>query len=175
MKHLVKLSGIAVVLLVLFTACEKEETNLQNLEGIYEGTLTGGSQKSAQEGTEGTPATTEVTVTGENKIQVYCYSENFDTTFVMNYYEHNDSAYVCYTGEAFEETYGHMLGNGHMGGMMDDMHDGETEWMHHMDEEHENGDEHYGGFDMMSHSFSYTFIMNPDSASDYMHFEGKKQ
>lgn len=132
-------------------------------------------QKSAQDGADGIPATTEVTITGKNEVQLHCYSENFDTTFVMNYYAHNDSVYVCYTGEAFEEMYGHMLGNGHMGGMMDDMHNGETEWMHHMDEEHEDGDEHYGGFDMMSHSFSYTFIMNPDNASDDIHFEGTKQ
>ncbi len=33
MKHLVKLSGIAVALLVVFTACEKEETNLKTVEG----------------------------------------------------------------------------------------------------------------------------------------------
>jgi hypothetical protein len=55
--------------------------------------------------------------------------------------------------------YGHMLGEGHNGGMMDDMHESETEWMHHMDEEHDEGDGHFGGFDMGNHSFSYTFQM----------------
>lgn len=32
---------------------------------------------------------------------------------------------------------------GHHGGMMDDMHDGETQWMHHMNEEHDDVDRKY--------------------------------
>ena len=175
MKYLVKISGIAIALLVLFTACEKEETNETDIEGVYDGILTGLQTKSTEIASENNPATSEITITGENEIQVHCYSENFDTTFVMNYYHHNDSAYVCYTGDDFEEMYGHMLGEGHMGGMMDDMHNGETEWMHHMDEEHDEGDEHFGGFDMINHSFSYTFQMNKSDSSDDLHFQGVKQ
>jgi hypothetical protein len=175
MKHLVKLSGLAVVLLVLFTACNKEETNVTDVEGVYEGTLTDLITKSSDGFAESISATTEITETGENEIQVYCYSENFDTTFMMNYYHHNDSAYVCFTGDDFEEMYGHMLGGGHMGGMMDDMHNGETEWMHHMGEEHDEGDEHFGGFDITNHSFSYTFQMNRSDSSDDKHFQGIKQ
>lgn len=177
MKHLVKFSGIAMALLVLFTACQKEETNESNptVDGVYEGTLTGLQTKSADGTTESKAATSEITITGENEIQVHCYSENFDTTFVMNYYMDNDSAYVCYTGDDFEEMYGHMLGGGHMSGMMDDMHDGETQWMHHMDEEHEEGDEHFGGFNMANHSFSYTFQMNRNDSSDDLYFQGAKQ
>ncbi|SFF08509.1 hypothetical protein [Thermophagus xiamenensis] len=93
----------------------------------------------------------------------------------MNYYQHHDSAYVCDTGNDFEEMYGHMLGNGHAGGMMDDMYNGETQWMHHKSEEHDEDDEHFGGFDMGNHSFSYTFRMNPDDNSDDLHFQGIKQ
>ncbi len=37
--------------------------------------------------------------------------------------------------------------------------DGETEWQHHMDDEHQPGDEHFGGFDMGNHSFGYSFQM----------------
>ncbi|MFO7790983.1 MAG: hypothetical protein R6V32_10465, partial [Bacteroidales bacterium] len=93
-----------------------------------------------------------------------------------NYYEHHDSAYVCFTGERFEEMYGHMLGKGHMmGGMMGDIGNGETEWMHHMDEEHDEGDEHFGGFDMDHHTFSYTFHMNDGHEPRFMHFEGVKE
>jgi hypothetical protein len=175
MKHLVKLSGMAVALLVLLTACQKKETNETIIEGVYEGTLTGLQTKSANEAAEGKMATSEISITGENEIQVHCYSENFDTTFVMNYYMDNDSAYVCYTGDDFEEMYGHMLGDGHMGGMMGDMQSGETEWMHHMDEEHDESDEHFGGFDMANHSFSYTFQMNRNDSSDDLHFKGIKQ
>lgn len=174
MKHLVKILGLAVALLVLFTACEKEETNLQTVEGIYNGTLSG-LQKSTKVVADSKPATTEITVTGENKIQIHSYAEGLDTIFMLNYYKNIDSTYVCFTGEDFEEMYGHALGEGHMGGMMEDMHNDETQWMHHMKEEHQEGDEHFGGFDMVNHSFSYTFQMNSDDSSDDMHFKGIKQ
>ena len=73
-----------------------------------------------------------------------------DTTFVLNHYEHNDSVMVCLNGEAFEEMYGHMMGhggnmgNGNSGGMMGGMNNGSSEWMNHMNNEHEEGDEHFG-------------------------------
>ncbi len=175
MKHIVKFSGVAIALLVLFTACEKEETNETIIEGVYEGTLTGLQTKSTDGTSESKTATSEITITGENEIQVHCYSENFDTTFMMNYYMENDSAYVCYTGDDFEEMYGYMLGDNHMGSMMGDMQSGETEWMHHLDEEHDEGDEHFGGFDMANHSFSYTFQMNKNDSSDDLRFQGIKQ
>lgn len=175
MKHLLKISGVAVALLVLLTACDKNETNTPTVNGTYEGTLSGLQSKSPGGLTASEPATAEITVTSENQIRVDCYSDSFDTTFMMNYYMDNDSAYVCYTGDDFEEMYGHMLGEGHNGGMMDDMHNGETEWMHHMDEEHDDGDEHFGGFDMDNHSFSYTFQMNSTDSSDDLQFQGIKQ
>lgn len=177
MKNFGKLSGIAVAFLVLFTACEKEKTNESNptFDGIYVGTLTGPPNKSTMGVAESKPTTTEITITGENKIQVFCYSEGFDTTFMMNYYHHGDSTFVCYTGDDFEDMYGHMLGEDHMGGMMDDMHDNETQWMHHMSEEHDEGDEHFGGFNMANHSFSYKFQMNKNNSSDDLHFQGIKK
>jgi hypothetical protein len=172
MEYLVKLSGMAVALLVLLTACQTKETNKPIIEGVYEGTVTGLQTESTDGTTESKTSVSEIIVTGENEIQVHCYSENFDTTFVMNYYMDNDSAYVCYTGDEFEKMYSHILGEGHMRGMMEDMHKGETEWMHHMNEEHHNGDEHFGGFDLKNHSFSYTFQMNRSDASDDLHFKG---
>lgn len=175
MNYLVKCSGMVVALLVLFSACEKDKTNETNIEGIYKGTLSGLQTKNTNGTAEIKSATSQITMTGENEIQVHCYAEGFDTTFMMNYYQHNDSAYVCYTGNNFEVMYGHMLGDGRMGGMMDDKHNGQTQWMHHMDEEHKAGDEHFGGFDMTNHSFSYTFQMNADNPSDDRHFEGIKQ
>lgn len=175
MKHLLKFSGIAVALLVLFTACKKEKTNDPTVDGIYEGTLTSSQVKSTLEIGKSEMASAEITFTGKNQIQVHCFSDGLDTTFKMNYYHHNDSTYVCYTGDDFEEMYGHMLGEGHIGSMMDNMHDGETEWMHHMSEEHDGGDEHFGGFDKGNHHFSYTFQMNRNDSSDDLYFQGKKQ
>ncbi|MCF8224799.1 MAG: hypothetical protein K9J30_02855 [Bacteroidales bacterium] len=175
MKNLVIISGIVVALLVLFTACEKGETNEPELEGVYQGTLTSVTKKSDNGISDQIDATSEISITGENEIQVHCYADGFDTTYIMNYYQHYESVFVCNTGSFFEEIYGHMLGAGHMGGMMDDMHDGETEWMHHMDEEHDEDDEHFGGFDMANNSFSYTFQMNRNDSSDDLHFQGIKQ
>lgn len=181
MKKVVKTIWFAAVALVLFTACEKEESvekiKEKSVEGVYNGTLTEEGTKSATGITESmTEATAEVTIVGENEIQVNCYTSDWDTTFMLNYYEHQDSAYVCFTGERFEEMYGHMLGGGHMmGGMMGDIGEGETEWMHHMDEEHDKGDEHFGGFNMDDHSFSYTFQMNEGHEPYYLHFKGTKE
>lgn len=178
MKNLVKTIWLAAAALVLFTACEKEE-ELQDksVEGRYIGTLTENGTKSANGIAESmVEATAEVTVTGENEIQVNCYTSDFDTTIMLNYYEDQDSAYVCFTGEDFEEMYGHMLGGGHMmGGMMGDIGEGETEWMHHMDEEHDEDDEHFGGFDMDHHTFSYTFRMKNGGNPYELHFQGSKQ
>ena len=178
MKNLVKTGWMIAAVMLLFAACEKEESDeLQDnsVEGTYTGTLTEEGTKSAN-GISGSmaEATAEVTVVGENEIQVNCYTADFDTTFMLNYYEHHDSAYVCFTGERFEEMYGHMLGGGHMmgGGMMGDISNGETQWQHHMGDEHDENDEHFGGFNMEDHSFSYTFEM--PHGNDLM-FRGTKQ
>ena len=65
-----------------------------------------------------------------------------------------------------------MPGTGHLSdGMMSDNQNGETEWEHHMSDEHNEGDEHFGGFDMLNHSYGYTFNWN---GMDY-HFQGTKK
>ncbi|HKJ79238.1 MAG TPA: hypothetical protein VKA10_06870, partial [Prolixibacteraceae bacterium] len=181
-KNLLKTGWMIAAALLLLAACEKEESNEEvqdnSIEGIYTGTLSEEGTKSANGFSESmAEATAEVSIVGENEIQVNCYTSDFDTTFMLNYYEHQDNAFVCFTGERFEEMYGHMLGRGHMmgGGMMGDIQNGETEWQHHMDEEHNEGDEHFGGFDMDHHTFTYTFnMMDGDSPYNLM-FQGSKQ
>lgn len=167
-----KLFGLAVALLILITACEKEETNPINLtiEGIYEGTLANLSGD-----IENKIAVSEIIITEENTIQLHCFAEGFDSTFMMNYYNQHDSVYVCYTGIDFNEMYGHQLGEGHSGCMMCNMQSGETEWGHHMSEEHNPGDMHFGGFDVTNHSFSFTFQMNRNDFSDDLYFHGVKK
>jgi hypothetical protein len=93
----------------------------------------------------------------------------------MNFYNHNNRVYLCNTGDDFEEMYAHMPGSGHLGGMMDDMHVGETQWIHQMNKEHNDGDEHFGGFDMANYSLLYTFQMNRSDSSDDLYFQGVKQ
>jgi len=61
---------------------------------------------------------------------------------------------VCYTGADFEDMYGHMLGEGHMG---DNMQGNNIEWMQHLNNDHQQGDEHFGSFNMQDHSFNFLF------------------
>jgi hypothetical protein len=175
MRKIKGISILAVITLVVLAACEKtDELSVNSIVGTYVGTLTSGNDLKSQsvEGHGDDDATAEVTKTSDGKIKVHCYSSELDTTFMLDYYEHNDSIKVCLNGDDFENMYGHMMGQDHMsGGMMGDMNNGETEWMHHMNDEHDEGDEHFGGFDMMRHSFSYTFKMND---GDY-HFQGTKK
>jgi len=160
MKHS-KLLLIAVIAFSFYACDKSEELEIDDIAGTYIGSLTNSNLKSAlDEGHVSDNATADVKHMGEGQIQVHCYSADFDTTIVLDYYHNNDSVMVCLTGDDFTNMYGHMKGEGHMsGGMMGDMHDDETEWMHHMDDEHQNGDEHFGGFHPESQSFEYTFFM----------------
>lgn len=168
---------LVIALLAGFLACNKtEETPQDNsIEGTYKGTLTA-SLKSAEGLFPGSAdATAVVNKSGDELIEVHCFTDEIDTTFMLNYYENNDSVMVCLTGDAFGEMYGHMMGQGHMGGgMMGDINPNETEWQHHLNDEHQPGDEHFGGFDMMNHSFGYTFEMMDGENHYSVHFEGTK-
>jgi hypothetical protein len=68
---------------------------------------------------------------------------------------------VCLTGEDFENMYGYMHGEGMMSGKgtdMDDMNNGNTEWMQHLNAAHNPDEEHYlSGFDSTHHTFNLTF------------------
>lgn len=176
MKNLVKTIILAVPAILLLTACENEKSDLQTIEGTYTGSLVRNDQlkNTGETGTmpgDTVDATAEVSGLSDNRIEIHCYGSDFDTTFTMDFYTHHDSAYVCFTGEQFEHMYGHMPGYGHMGGGMNHMMQGETEWMHHLNDEHMEGDEHFGGFDMEHHTFGYTFRME----NGEMRFQGTKQ
>ncbi|WP_340111667.1 hypothetical protein [Maribellus mangrovi] len=167
---------LAMVLVAGFIACnQNDETLLDNsIEGTYTGTLTSGLKSASSIFPGSTDATAVVTKSGDDLIEVHCFTDEMDTTFMLNYYENNDSVMVCLTGGAFGEMYGHMLGQGHMGGMMGDIGPNQTEWRHHLSDEHKQGDEHFGGFDRMNHSFGYTFDMVEGNDHYGVHFEGTK-
>lgn len=175
MKNLLKTGGLFVIAMLILTSCEKEQQDIGSIEGVYYGTLLKSGNIEAEATSD--DAVAEIVITGENEIQVSCYTSDFDTTFMLNFYNHNDSAYVCFTGEEFEEMYGHMAGEGHSmrGGMMGDINHGETEWMHHMNDEHDLDDEHFGGFDMNGQTFTYTFEMMNDNNPYNLRFQGTKQ
>lgn len=168
---------LSTVLLGL-VSCEKEGSQrIGDIEGRYVGSFSKSTtlKSDLQDGNGEHDGIAEVTMMGEHQIQVHCYGNEIDTTFMLDYFEHNDSVMVCLTGHDFENTYGNMSGEGHMtGGMMGDISSGETEWMHHMNDEHEEGDEHPGGFDIVHGTFSYYFRMMENHTPYYLKFHGIK-
>jgi len=184
MKHRNLIIGMLFTsTLFVVGSCTKTSNNdRDNIEGTYYGTFSRTtSLKSAQTDSSVVDhGTAEVTMAGENLIEVYCHGDEIDTTFMLNYYMQHDSAMVCLTGDDFENMYGHMLGAGHMGGgmmgdMMGDIGDNETEWMHHLNDEHEPGDQHFGGFDLKMGTFTYSIRMMDNAEPYYIKFSGSKE
>ena len=178
-KRMIVAGAILVVAVMGFTSCEKsDDPDVNTIEGVYEGTFSvSSSLKTTQfDGGESNHGTAEISMMGGNQIEVHCFGEDIDTTFMLDYYEHNDSIMVCLTGDDFAHMYGHMLGEGHMGGgMMGDIQNGESQWAHHMYDEHNSGDEHVWGFDMHEMTFTYSFKMMDGSSLYYLRFHGIKQ
>lgn len=175
MKRVTKILACAFIATLAIYGCNKSDDSTDDsVEGTYVGTLT---SKGATGNIIGSSnATADITKTNEGLIQVHCFGTGIDTTFMLNYFPDSDSVMVCLTGSDFQNTYGHMMGQGHMGGgMMGDILKGQTEWQHHMADEHKPGDKHYGGFDMMNNSFGYTFHNYNGGNHMIMNFEGTKK
>jgi hypothetical protein len=168
---------ITALILFIMAACNRtEDISVKSIEGTYNGFLTTGGEINLLAVPAKVSATAEVVSMSNGQVEVHCYGDILDTTFLLNYYENGDSIMVCLTGDDFENMYGHMLGQGHMaGGMMGDIANNETQWEHHMNDEHHIGDEHFGGFDMMDHTFGYRFKITEGDSTYYMKFVGKKQ
>ena len=158
-------SLLTIIIVILFVSCQKsDDVGYNDVTGTYVGTLTSNLANKSSEIVVTKDATVVVSSVG-NQIQVNCYAEDFDTTIMLGTYDHNDEVMVCLTGEEFENMYGHMLGQGHMNG---NMQNNGTEWMQHLNDEHQDGDEHFGSFDMQHHTFNYTFRMGNGD----FHFQG---
>jgi hypothetical protein len=171
------LMGVAV--LIGLTSCqESDDLSASTIEGTYRGSLTYDSnlKSTLGAGIGSSDATAEVSDLGDGQIEVHCFGDVLDTTFVLNYYENQNMIMVCLDGTAFESMYGHMMGMGGMHG--NNNHNGETmhnnnssDWMNHMNWDHNDGDEHFGGFNMTDHTFDYTM---QTELGDY-HFQGTKK
>jgi hypothetical protein len=109
--------GSVIILTVFLSACSKDE--MQDVDGIQEitGIYTGFYYNVPLSVSHDSTAQADVIETGNGEISVHCYGDVLDTTFILNYYEHNDSVMVCLTGEEFEHVYGHMLGCDHILGV----------------------------------------------------------
>lgn len=149
---------IAIALVAILFACNsKEDVTANDVSGTYEGTLTAVGLTSRVSSSQAIlPATVIITNIGE-EIEVHCVADNFDETIMLDTYENGDEIMVCYTGADFENMYGHMLGESHMG---DNMQGNNTEWMQHLNNDHQQGDEHFGNFNMHDHSFNFLFKTN---------------
>ena len=168
MKYLLILS-VAVTLLTI-SACKKDSNPsaadyIGNITGTYEGNF-------LKDGIiDQDSAIAEVIKTGDSQVQIHCYNENYDTTFIMDIYYNNDSIMVCPTGSSFEGMYGHMKNNDHMNDMMG----GQNEWSHHMSDNHSDGDLHFGGFNMGLSSFGYTFRSGIGNSNNEIVYEGVRK
>jgi len=159
---------LSIALVVLLFACNsKEAVTANDVSGTYEGTLTTVGLTSRVSNSQAIiPATVIVSNVGD-EIEVHCTADNFNETIMLDTYENGDEIMVCYTGVDFENMYGHMLGEGHM---ENGMQGNTTEWMEHLNNDHQAGDEHFGGFNMQDHSFNFLF---KTSNGDYQ-FQGIK-
>lgn len=161
----VALAGFILITGGLIASCsDMVQVNNPNLSakaaGIYEGTLTRGN--------ETFDAYSEVFRIDDQTVEVNCYSNLMDTTFILDLYQDGDHLQTCLTGDEFYNEYGHhMSGDHHMMGGSERM-----SWSHHLDEEHSTGDEHFGGFDMEEGMFNYMFETNDNSQ---VWFEGVKR
>ena len=175
MKRVIKIFAFSLIATLAIYGCNKSDDSTDvSVEGSYAGTLTTKSITGTLIGSSN--ATADISKAGEGLIQVHCFGTELDTTFMLNYYENHDSVMVCLTDTAFQNTYGHMMGQNNMsGGMMGAMHNGQTQWQNHMTNEHMAGDKHYGGFNMKDHTFGYTFHHYNGTNHTIMRFDGTKK
>ena len=90
MKKFVKTMILAVPALILLTACENKESDIETIEGTYSGILFDDSQlkntgEKATTNADTVDATAEVVLLGERMIELHRYGTECDTTFTMNY------------------------------------------------------------------------------------------
>jgi hypothetical protein len=169
MKNILTLTVFVALLIMTITSCNKEENQSQfdinTITGTYSGTIGEiENYKTTQ------PATAIISLINETQLEIHCYSDLFDTTFIMDWYPHGDSLMLCATGNQFSQEYGHEKGNHHSG------HQGasDNDWGHHMGEDHNPDDMHYGGFNMNSHRFGYIFRISENSDFRFFEFKGER-
>ncbi|MBC8320058.1 MAG: hypothetical protein H8E34_04980 [Bacteroidetes bacterium] len=144
------------LLMVSISSCKKDnnqdETDLtKDVIGTYEGTLTTNNSKTTS------PAISEISSINKYTIQVHCYGDYIDTTFMLELYQDGNMMNVCFTDNDFYNEYGHNQSENHH--MMGD-NGNWTNWQNHMNNDHDQNDNHYGYFDINEHIFDYTFNIN---------------
>ncbi|AVR44299.1 hypothetical protein C7S20_02960 [Christiangramia fulva] len=154
-------------LIPLLISCSKEEAIDQSIEGSYVGYLSAIDAQAISP----VEAQADVQIVEDHLVEIHCYSESLDTIVRLNYYANNEDYMLCLSGDDFEHEYGHAMSHENMPSNMM----GETEWRYHLENEHSEGDEHFGKFGMADHSFECLFEINHQDQSYELHFQGVKQ
>lgn len=166
MKRLAKLIAFYLPAL-LFTSCDSSEPVRDEIEGTYYGTLTSGI--SGSQSTVGENSVAVIRKTGPREVEVHCYSNEFDTIFRLNYFEHEERFKVCATGPAFEMMYN--MPYAQPMGMGPGMHAG-SEWNYHLKTMHRPEDHHFGEFNTNDHSFRYLLVTKQNESDSNLQFIG---
>ncbi|WP_430971581.1 hypothetical protein [Sunxiuqinia rutila] len=190
---------VAVVGFLFYSCNKEEETPLDNtLASSVIGTYTGTLKSTATN--QSSPATLNVTLINDSLVSMHCLSYNFDSTFTMQLYQNYDSIMVCHTGQEFYNEYGHNRNNydfctNRQSGWENNawMNDGNcwgnmnqgwgnsnwagtdqwNAWTNHMNTQHNQNDNHFGGFNPNMNSCIYKFSI--ENSSNYLKvFEGVK-
>ena len=176
-NNYLKLLLFAFVGTFVFGGCQKDEKTLsQSVEGTYIGSFTTTSTlKSATIANVNRMDTAIVKLINNGQVNVHCFGNDLDSTFILNTFHNGDSLMVCLTGSSFEHEYGHMMGQGTMMGSGNMMGNNSTEWGQHMNGEQKVGDNHFGGFNMQNGTFGYSFKMMTGGTTNYKKFQGTKK
>jgi hypothetical protein len=185
---------VALVLVnaVIFTSCTKEESSEEetpaneslssSVEGTYNGTLKNSSTN------ESRSATLQIVKINDSLVSMHCVADGFDSTIINLLYQNFDSTMVCYSGQDFNNHYGHNLNNynfcnsqpnGWNSGWCNTNNcwSGENNWnawTNHLNTQHDKHDQHFGGFHMNSLSCNYSFPMNIGNTNYFEIFLGTK-
>ncbi len=155
--------------LVLINCNSSDEPEINTLSGVYFGTLKSDDVNKSSIIPKGEIIAN--VISKGDQLEVHCYGEELNITFMLEYFEHNDSIMVCLTGDDYENLYGHAHGEGMMSGTHN-MQNGTTEWMQHLSNAHDPDEDHFfGGFDGNHHSFSCSFNWQDQIVT----FSGSKQ
>jgi hypothetical protein len=177
MNNYLKLLLFAMVVTFVFGACHKDKSTAnQSVDGTYIGSfITTSTLKSATIANGNMMDTAIVKLISNGQVNVHCFGDGMDSTFILNTFHNGDSLMVCLTGSSFEHEYGHMMGQGSMMGSGNMMGNNSTEWGQHMNGEHKVGDMHFGGFNMQNSTFGYSFKMMDGNSVYYKKFQGTRK
>ena len=164
---------VLVAVLIGVSSCERaDELPIPDLAGIYIGpfstsvSLKNSTVKNSILGN----GVAEVTHIDDKTFLIHCYGDEIDTTFMLDVYENNSEYLACQVGSEFQQEYGHTKGAQHMGHMRYP----QTEWMHHLADDHEDDDKHFGEFNMEDGFFMFSFRMVEGFTPYFLNFQGVK-